>query len=165
MDIGFADKVALAESRDRSRPFGLKVPLDVKRQDAHRRAAVRRSNRCLVALYLSQICKTSLQCAYLRQIAVPLGRPGDARRLRLDSAQGLCKLKLRSSRGQAEVRFQHNRRSGLDGGHGAPGTLRGLTCIMSCKRRPLAGPPFFMTCASFGRSLPVVHGFPPITRG
>jgi len=111
MDIGFADKVALAESRDRSRPFGLKVPLDVKRQDAHRRAAVRRSNRCLVALYLSQICKTSLQCAYLRQIAVPLGRPGDARRLRLDSAQGLCKLKPAQVEGKP--RFVSNTIDGL----------------------------------------------------
>ncbi|ATX65470.1 hypothetical protein BG454_06200 [Roseinatronobacter bogoriensis subsp. barguzinensis] len=45
-----------------------------------RRAAVRRCFIQSVALYAGQIRERSNQCAWGSQIAVPWGRPGDARR-------------------------------------------------------------------------------------
>ncbi|QFT99316.1 hypothetical protein FIU85_18520 [Roseovarius sp. THAF8] len=74
-DVGFADETA-----------GGLVGV------AHRRAAARRSNDGSAALYPRQLRKTSERHTRPHQIAVPVGRPGDARRcskLHLDSARGV----------------------------------------------------------------------------
>ena len=47
---------------------------------AQRRAAVRRSKAYSIALYTGQAPERSDQCAWGSPIAVPWGRPGDARR-------------------------------------------------------------------------------------
>ena len=66
---------------------GQKGHSSIKNEAAQRRAAVRRYKTYSVALYACQAPERSNQCAWGSQIAVPRGRPGDARRAgALDSA-------------------------------------------------------------------------------
>ena len=98
------------------------------RPAAQRRAAVRRSAFGFVVLYAGQIRKRSKRCASSSPIAVPWGRPGDARRPSAFAPRG-CMLRTSAPSRRADPwPFLRKRASGVEHWLAATRRLWPLRC-------------------------------------